>query len=105
MSYRCGFSNAAGWSAGDVSVRLNNNAGLAFLCFLRQSGVDTLIQYCACSARPKTIIPDEAKFLSKEGFGILPVFQDGARYISNLSQQAGTANARAPRILPNVLAI
>ncbi|WP_296097995.1 glycoside hydrolase domain-containing protein [uncultured Agrobacterium sp.] len=95
MSYRDDFSNAAGWSVVDISIRLNNNAGRGFLSFLKQSGVDTLIRYCASSARPKMITAEEAKFLSKEGFGILPVFQDSSRDISNFSRQAGTANAKS----------
>ncbi|MCM2396050.1 DUF2272 domain-containing protein [Rhizobium sp. S95] len=95
MSYRDDFSNAAGWSAADVSIRLNNSAGRGFLSFLKQSGVDTLIRYYASSARPKTITAEEAKFLSKEGFGILPVFQDSSRDISNFTRQAGKANAKS----------
>ena len=95
MSYRESFMNAEGWSVADVSVRLNNNAGKAFLKFLHGSGVDTIIRYYASSARPKTITPEEAKWLSREGFGILPVFQDSSRNISDFSQEKGQANARS----------
>jgi len=95
MSYREDFTSADGWSAADVSIRLNNNAGKAFLTFLRGNGIDTIIRYYASSARPKTITPEEAKFLSKEGFGILPVFQDSSRNISDFSRTKGSANAKS----------
>lgn len=95
MSYRDDFSNAAGFSAVDVSVRLNNDAGRKFLRFMHENGVDTIIRYYASSARPKTITPEEAKFLSKEGFGILPVFQDSSRSISDFSAQQGSAHAKS----------
>ncbi|MDE3819713.1 DUF2272 domain-containing protein [Sinorhizobium meliloti] len=95
MSYREDFGRAVGWSAADVSVRLNNSAGRTFLTFLRSSGVDTLIRYYASSARPKTITLEEAKLLSEEGFGILPVYQDSSRHISNFSRAIGTANAKS----------
>ncbi|TIP07602.1 MAG: DUF1906 domain-containing protein [Mesorhizobium sp.] len=55
----------------------------------------TVIRYYARSARPKTIIPEEAKLLSRQGFGILPIFQDSCRHISNLSSSIGTANAKS----------
>lgn len=95
MSYKDEFSNASGWSAVDVSTRLNTSAGKAFLGYLRENGVDTIIRYYASTARPKTITPEEAKFISKEGFGILPVFQDSSRSISDFSREKGTANARS----------
>jgi hypothetical protein len=95
MGYREDFSKADGWSVADVSIRLNNSAGRAFLTFLRSNSVHTLIRYYASSARPKTITPEEAKLLSREGFGILPVFQDSSRDISNFSRAIGTANARS----------
>lgn len=95
MSYREDFTSAEGWSAADVSIRLNNNAGKALLTFLHGNGIDTIIRYYASSARPKTITPEEAKFLSKEGFGILPVFQDSSRSISDFSRQKGSANAKS----------
>lgn len=95
MGYREDFTNASGWSAVDVSIRLNNSAGRAFLAFLRGNGVDTVIRYYASSARPKTITPEEARMLSKEGFGILPVFQDSSRDISHFSTAIGKANARS----------
>lgn len=95
MSYKEDFTNAFGWSAADVSIRLNNDAGKAFLKFLRSNGVDTIIRYYASENRPKTITPEEAKFLTKEGFGILPVFQDSSRSISHFSRQKGSANAKS----------
>lgn len=95
MSYREDFTNADGWCAVDVSTRLNNAAGRTFATFLRGSGVDTIIRYYASSTRPKTITSEEAKFLSKEGFGILPVFQDSSRNISDFSRQKGSANAKS----------
>lgn len=95
MSFKEEFSNAKGWSAVDVSVRLNNSAGKAFLAYLREQGVDTIIRYYASTARPKTITSEEAKFISKEGFAILPVFQDSSRNISDFSREKGTANAKS----------
>ena len=95
MGYQQDFAKATGWSVADVSVRLNNNAGRTFLNFLRGNGVHTLIRYYASSARPKTVTPEEAKLLSREGFGILPVFQDSSRDISNFSRANGTANAKS----------
>lgn len=95
MSYKEDFTNALGWSAVDVSTRLNNDRGSKFLAFLRENGVDTVIRYYASSARPKTLTLEEAKFLSKEGFGILPIFQDSSRNISDFSQQKGVANAKS----------
>jgi hypothetical protein len=62
---------------------------------LRSKSVHTLVRYYASSARPKTITPEEAKLLSREGFGILPVFQDSSRDISNFSTAIGTANAKS----------
>ncbi|HEX6740934.1 MAG TPA: DUF2272 domain-containing protein [Sphingomicrobium sp.] len=95
MSYRDDFAKADNWSAADVSIRLNNAAGQTFLAFLRANGVDTVIRYYASTARPKTITPEEAKLLSREGFGILPVFQDSSRSIANFSKKSGGANARS----------
>jgi hypothetical protein len=95
MSYKEDFTNADGWSTVDVSIRLNNAAGRAFLTFLRGNGVDTIIRYYASLPRPKTITPEEAKFLSREGFGILPVFQDSSRNISDFSRKKGSANAKS----------
>lgn len=95
MGYKEDFSNAAGWSAADASVRLNTASGKKFLSLLRASGVDTIIRYYASTARPKTLTPEEAVFLSQEGFGILPVFQDSSRSIANFSTKAGTANAKS----------
>ncbi|RZL03558.1 MAG: DUF1906 domain-containing protein [Rubrivivax sp.] len=95
MAYKEDYAQADGWSVADVSVRLNTAAGKKFLDFLRASGVDTLIRYYASSNRPKTITPEEAKFLSKEGFAIVPVFQDRARKISDFSAEAGAAHAQS----------
>ncbi|RUW50911.1 DUF1906 domain-containing protein [Mesorhizobium sp. M1A.F.Ca.ET.072.01.1.1] len=95
MPYCEDFAKADGWSAADVSVRLNNAAGRKFLTFLRRSGVTTVIRYYASSERPKTITPVEAKLLSEHGFGILPIFQDSSRHISNFSSSIGTANAKS----------
>lgn len=63
MPYREDFAKTDGWSAADVSVRLNNKVGRTFLAFLRRSGVTTVIRYYARTARPKTITPEEAKLL------------------------------------------
>ncbi|NEK32997.1 glycoside hydrolase domain-containing protein [Rhizobium leguminosarum] len=95
MSYPEDFARAGGWSAADVSVRLNNSAWRGFLSYLKSNGVDTVIRYYASSARPKTITREDAKFLSKEGFGILPVFQDSSRNIANFRWEAGIANAKS----------
>lgn len=95
MGYKEDFSNADGWSTVDASVRLNTVAGARLLSALRANGVDTVIRYYASTPRPKTITVEEAIFLSKEGFGILPVFQDSSRNIANFSTQSGTANAKS----------
>ncbi|WP_404335753.1 DUF2272 domain-containing protein [Sphingomonas sp. MMS12-HWE2-04] len=95
MSYKEDFARADGWAVADVSTRLNTSAGQAFLAFLRASGVDTVVRYYASSARPKTITPEEAKAISKQGFAILPVFQDSSRDLSNFSKTIGAANARS----------
>ncbi|MDD2056844.1 DUF2272 domain-containing protein [Pseudomonas sp. GD03860] len=95
MSYKEDFANSEGWSAVDVSTRLNTTAGKAFLAFLRSKGADTVIRYYASSARPKTITVAEAKFLSKEGFAILPVYQDSSRDISHFSTRQGMDNAKS----------
>lgn len=95
MSYKEDFANADGWSAADVSVRLNNAAGRKLLAHFRAQGVDTLIRYYASSARPKTLTPEEAQFLSAEGFAIVPVFQDRARQIEDFSAAQGEADARS----------
>lgn len=94
MGYKEDFSNDKGWSAVDVNTRLNGSAGKIFLQFLRQNGVDTIIRYYASSDRPKTLTPEEAKFLSQEGFAILPIYQDSSRDISNFSADIGKRNAQ-----------
>ncbi len=95
MGYREDFSSDKGWNAIDASVRLNSSAGRTFLKYLHANGVDTIIRYYASTARPKTLTPDEAKFLSQEGFAILPVFQDSSRSITNFSTASGKANAKS----------
>jgi len=95
MTYRDDFNRADGWSAADVSVRLNNDRGRRFLAFLRGSGVDTVIRYYASTNRPKTLTPEEAQLISSEGFGILPVFQDSSRDIANFSAEIGARNAKS----------
>jgi len=95
MGYKEEFSNDAGWSAVDVSVRLNNVQGRKFASFLRSQGVDTVIRYYASTARPKTLTAEEAIFLSEEGFAILPVFQDRNREAADFSAASGRANARS----------
>ncbi|ANJ58496.1 DUF2272 domain-containing protein [Pseudomonas silesiensis] len=95
MAYKEDFINVDNCSAVDVSTRLNNASGKVFLTLMREKGIDIIIRYYASSARPKTITPEEAKFLSKEGFGILPVFQDSSRSIKDYSQLKGSANAKS----------
>lgn len=95
MGYREDFSNADGWSAADVSIRLNTATGRNFLSFLKANGVDTVVRYYASSARPKTITPEEAKLISSHGLSILPVFQDGARSIDNFSHAQGKAAGKS----------
>lgn len=95
MSYQEEFNSDAGWSAVDVSSRLNNALGAKFVAFLREHGVDTVIRYYASENRPKTLTPEEALFLSKEGFAIVPVFQDRNRAADDFSSATGTANARS----------
>lgn len=93
MSYKEDFLNDDGWSAVDVSFRLNTTAGRKFTAFLRQQGVDTVIRYYASTPRQKTITLEEAKFLSSEGFGLLPVFQDRNRQPSDFTHATGLSNA------------
>lgn len=95
MGYKEDFGNDKGWTAVDVSTRLNNSAGKTFLKFLQRNGVDTIIRYYASTERPKTLTPEEAKFLSKEGFAILPIFQDSSRSIANFSAALGRKNAQS----------
>ncbi|WP_169313734.1 DUF2272 domain-containing protein [Asticcacaulis biprosthecium] len=95
MGYKEDFNNDKGWSAVDVSTRLNSSGGKTFFKFLKQNGVDTVIRYYASSARPKTLTPEEAIALSDEGFAILPVFQDSSRDISNFSAAIGKKNAQS----------
>lgn len=95
MAFKEDYSSDAGWSAVDVSVRLNTAAGEKFLESMRKNNVNTIIRYYASSARPKTLTLDEAKFISQRGFGILPVFQDSSRSISNFSYQSGVENAQS----------
>ncbi|MEG1040616.1 MAG: DUF2272 domain-containing protein [Pseudomonas sp.] len=95
MSYKDDFSNAQGWSAVDVSTRLNTTAGKTFLAFLRSQGVDTLIRYYASSVRAKTLTAAEARMLCKEGFALLPVYQDSSRKIEHFSTQQGIDNAKS----------
>ena len=95
MGYSEEFGNEKGWSAVDVSVRLNNDPGRKFIAFLRTQGVGIVIRYYASTARPKTLTADEAIFLSKEGFAILPVFQDRNRDPADFSAASGKANARS----------
>ncbi len=97
MSYKTDFENADGWSAVDVSVRLNNANGRKFLSFLRQNGVDVVIRYYASSPLAKTLTAEEARLLSAEGFAILPVFQDRARRLEDFSTEKGLANAHSAK--------
>ncbi|MDP4026823.1 DUF2272 domain-containing protein [Methylobacterium sp. NEAU 140] len=95
MGYKEDFANDTGWTAIDASTRLNTSAGKIFIRFLQRNGVDTIIRYYASTERPKTLTLDEAKFLSNEGFAILPVFQDSSRNISHFSTTSGKKNARS----------
>lgn len=93
MTYQSDFSNAEGWNAVDVSTKLNKPAARAFVDYLKAQGVDLIIRYYASSARPKTISAAEARFLSQEGFAILPVFQDFHREPENFGAANGSSNA------------
>lgn len=95
MGYKEDFSSSDGWSAADVSTRLNTAAGGKLLSAFKASSVDTIIRYYASSARPKTLTPEEAMFLSAEGFGIVPVFQDSSRDIADFSTKTGAGNAKS----------
>lgn len=98
MTYKDDFNNADGWSAADVSIRLNTSKGRQFLAFLRQSGVGTIIRYYATRLdNPKTLTAEEAQLISAEGFAILPVFQDSSRKIENFSTESGTRNAKSAK--------
>lgn len=91
MSYKEDFGNSHGWSAIDTNRRLNTVKGKQFLAFLRANGADTVVRYHSSGPNSKNITADEAKFLSREGFGMITVFQDGARDISRFSYAKGQA--------------
>lgn len=95
MSYKDDFELATGWSAIDISIRLNNK-DKGFLDYLTKNHVSTIIRYYASdTANAKTLTNEEAKFLSAQGFMILPVFQDSGRKIEHFSTATGTSNAKS----------
>ncbi|MES2899520.1 MAG: DUF2272 domain-containing protein [Pseudomonadota bacterium] len=95
MGYKDEFASDTGWSAVDVSVRLNNDRGTRFATYLRLNGVVTVIRYYASTQRPKTLTREEAIFLSEAGFAILPVFQDRNRELTDFSAHSGREDAKS----------
>lgn len=93
MSYESDFKNAAGWNAVDVSSKLNRPTASGFVDHLKAQGVDLVIRYYASSPKTKTLSAAEARFLSQEGFAILPVFQDFHRAPANFGAANGRSNA------------
>lgn len=97
MSCRESFMNADAWSAADVSVRLNTKAGNAFLKFLHENGVDTIIRYYASSARPKTITPSGKLSLRTPRYSLVWVFATGHLQLGS-THGAGAGRAPGPRL-------
>lgn len=92
MTYKDDFENSLGWSAADTNRRLDTAKGKQFLAFLRGIGVDTVLRYHSSnSANPKTITAAEAKLLSREGFGIIAIFQDNNTSAASFSFDKGKA--------------
>ncbi|MFK3710167.1 DUF2272 domain-containing protein [Leclercia adecarboxylata] len=95
MSYKDDFQLANGWAAVDLNSRLSSR-NQPFLDFLKQNHVSTIIRYYATDPEnAKTLTPEEATFLSGQGFSLLPVFQDSSRSISNFTAASGVANAKS----------
>ncbi|WP_318370768.1 DUF2272 domain-containing protein [Enterobacter sp.] len=95
MSYKDEFEQASGWAAVDVSIRLNKKKQ-PFLDYLKNNNVATVIRYYASDMNdPKTLTPEEARFLSSRGFSLLPVFQDRSRSITHFSAATGENNAHS----------
>lgn len=95
MSYKDDFELATGWSAIDISIRLNNK-DKGFLDYLKSNHVSTIIRYYASNpANTKTLTVEEAKFLSAQGFRLLSVFQDSGRQINQFSTASGISNAKS----------
>ena len=98
MSLDEDFKSDSGWSVADTNIRLNSPGKRPFCDFLKGKGVSTIIRYYASSSdRPKTISVEEARFLSNEGFNLLPVFQDRNRLPVDFGEEKGKANARSAR--------
>lgn len=94
MSYKDDFGQASGWSAVDVNIRLSAKQA-TFIDYLKKNTISTVIRYYASdSANEKTLTKDEAKFLSAQGFSLLPVFQDHSNEISRFSADAGLSHAK-----------
>jgi hypothetical protein len=93
MSYKTEFSSDKGWSVIDTNIRLNTKKGAQFRKYLKDNGVHTIIRYYASSRRAKTITAEEAKVISKDGFNILPVYQDVNRKPSDFGYAKGKQSA------------
>lgn len=99
MGYKSKFMNADEWNAIDSNIRFVRDGRLThdarnFLPVLRNNGVTTIIRYYASSKRSKTVTRAEVKVLSKEGFYILPVYQDNARRTRDFGQTKGAVAGR-----------
>src|SRR5262245_20134317 len=97
MSFEEEFKSDAGWSVADTNIKLNSPQKRPFCDFLKSNDVTTIIRYYASSERAKTINVEEARFLSDEGFNLLPVFQDRNRLSVDFGEEKGKANARSAR--------
>ena len=95
MTFKEDFNDDTGWSAVDTNFRLNHTRAKGFVEFLKDSEVTTIIRYYANSrSNSKTITPDEAKFLSAQGFSILTIFQQNNRKNEDFGASNGRRNAR-----------
>lgn len=89
MTFKEEFERADGWNAVDTNSKLTKPGSDAFIRFLKNQGVHTVIRYYASSQRAKTISANEAKRIVEEGFAILPVYQDHNRLSSDFSESKG----------------
>ncbi|WP_020680037.1 glycoside hydrolase domain-containing protein [Marinobacterium rhizophilum] len=89
MTFKEQFEESTGWNTVDTNRRLTASGGEEFIEFLKENRVQTVIRYYASTRRAKTISPDEAKLISREGFAILPVYQDNNRTASDFGEQNG----------------
>lgn len=94
MSYKHDFTNTSGWNAIDTNHKLNTKKAKSFVNYLKDNDVKVIIRYYASSQRSKTISLEEFKFLSEEGFKILPVYQDINRKTTDFGYDNGVRHAK-----------